>query len=162
MYFDELAPYGMLAEFAPAMRVRAVGWLQRGSRYRQGSVDSQVLSRLFEFVETEWTGPRVGSFGYHACDLCPNAPQKTGTLVIWQEPGPLATSKPRSTTVGGAELYVPGNGCVYAAPSMILHYILAHGYCPPAEFTEALLSSPVVGSPEYLRAVRANGGGQYV
>jgi hypothetical protein len=30
------------------------------------------------------------------------------------------------------------NGIVYAAPTLICHYGQRHGYCPPAEFLEAL------------------------
>lgn len=161
MHFEDLAPYGMLAEFAPGMRVKAVGWLQRGSQFQTGRVDPRVISRLFEDVNASWGGRRFYCMGYHPCDLCPNAPQRTGTPVVWQEPGAVDSAS-LTATVGGAELYVPGNGLVYIAPSMILHYILSHDYCPPPEFAEAVLNSPKVGTPEYIRAVQANGGEQYV
>ncbi len=162
MHFEDLAPFGLLAEFAPGTRVRAVGWLQRESPYRLGTLDSRVMRRLFDFVETEWSGPRAHMLGYHACDLCPNAQQRAGTLVVWRQPRLLGTWKTRKAVVGGSELYVPGQDCVYVAPSMILHFVLAHGYGPPPEFSEAVLASPDLGTPEYLLAVRANGGEQYV
>jgi hypothetical protein len=40
-----------------------------------------------------------------------------------------------------AEVRVPGkNGRVYAAPHMIHHYVVAHGYLPPEEFIQAVLA----------------------
>lgn len=36
-----------------------------------------------------------------------------------------------------------GDGVAYAAPELIAHYVEAHDYQPPADFTEAVLSSDV-------------------
>lgn len=43
--------------------------------------------------------------------------------------------------VGGAEIRVRAkDGVVYAAPDMIVHYVLAHRYLPPAAFVEAVIA----------------------
>ncbi|WP_457757930.1 DUF7919 family protein [Streptomyces rubiginosohelvolus] len=37
-----------------------------------------------------------------------------------------------------------GHGVAYAAPELVAHYVEAHGYLPPIEFMEAVLSSDTV------------------
>jgi hypothetical protein len=54
-------------------------------------------------------------------------------------------------------LFVPAKGCVYVAPEMILHYVVAHGYSPSRVFQSAVLACPKVLSPVYLRAIIRNG-----
>jgi hypothetical protein len=55
----------------------------------------------------------------------------------------------------GGNLGVPGDGVLYVAPEMIAHYVSAHGYLPPDEFVQAVSVSPLPGTEEYERAVRA-------
>lgn len=73
--------------------------------------------------------------GYHECELCQF------------EPALLKD-----------EMYIPGKGCIYAAPGGIVHYIAAHWYRPPDTFVEAVLACPPMRSMEYKRALMANGG----
>jgi hypothetical protein len=51
---------------------------------------------------------------------------------------------------GSAELHVAAaDGRVYAAPSLVLHYVRDHGYGPPAEFVAAVLcGAPVDPEPD--------------
>jgi hypothetical protein len=58
---------------------------------------------------------------------------------------------------GIANLYLPGTDCVYVAPSMIAHYIDEHHYDPPAQFWQAVLDCPEMGTPAYKEALLANG-----
>ena len=58
---------------------------------------------------------------------------------------------------GATNLYVPGDGCVYVAPSMIAHYVDVHRYEPPAVFWEAVMNCPEMASETYKRALIANG-----
>jgi len=55
--------------------------------------------------------------------------------------------------LGFSNVFVPGEGRLYVAPSLILHYIAEHGYAPPQEFQAAVLACPPMGSAEYLAAV---------
>lgn len=51
-----------------------------------------------------------------------------------------------SVMLGSAEIWVPGReGCIYAAPTLIVHYVEAHEYLPPPEFIEAVLRDPPPG-----------------
>ena len=45
------------------------------------------------------------------------------------------------------------DGNVYAAPSLIFHYILQHGYQPPQEFIDAVMDSENPDSDEYYQKV---------
>ena len=56
-------------------------------------------------------------------------------------------------TLGCSNLWVPANGCVYVAPSLIAHYIRILEYKPPAEFVDAVMRCPEMNSPEYHRAL---------
>lgn len=49
------------------------------------------------------------------------------------------------------------NGCIYIAPSTVIHYIDAHHYCPPDEFQKAVVNCPEMRSMNYLKAILANG-----
>jgi hypothetical protein len=44
---------------------------------------------------------------------------------------------------GASNLFIPGKGCAYVAPSMIAHYIDKHRYEPPPEFWRAVLDCPI-------------------
>jgi hypothetical protein len=51
----------------------------------------------------------------------------------------MAFSGPWKLAVGNGEIRVSGkDGIVYAAPTLVCHYIQAHGYFPPEEFIEAV------------------------
>jgi hypothetical protein len=52
---------------------------------------------------------------------------------------------------------VPGRGVVYVAPSLIPHYVDAHGYAPPRAFREAVLAGPPMRSVAHFRARKENG-----
>jgi hypothetical protein len=44
----------------------------------------------------------------------------------------------------------PGHGHIYAAPTLIYHYVEAHHYKPPDEFLQALREGPRPPSQEYF------------
>ena len=60
--------------------------------------------------------------------------------------------------VGGKDLFIPGRGFLYVAPELVVHYMNAHGYAPPAEFCDAVMACPDVDTPAYRKALLANGG----
>ena len=53
--------------------------------------------------------------------------------------------------LGNGEIRVLGNGVVYAAPSLICHYVAAHSYLPPAEFVAAVMNGPRPDDPAYVK-----------
>jgi hypothetical protein len=113
--------------------LRAVGWLDRGIEFSQGSVSGEFFEKLRALCRDPWQ-PLVAA-GQHQCTLC-------------QYDAPSF----------GCNVFVPGNGCVYVAPVGIVHYIASHWYLPPAEFISAVLATPPMRSVQYFKALIANGG----
>lgn len=122
----------------------AVGFLEAGEPYAQGDVPVELFERLVEMLEDPWQ-PFV-SAGRQPCTFC----RFTGG------PGTVRAGD-RVAPVGASLLFVPGASAAYVAPSMIAHYIDAHGYKPPEDFHQAVMSCPPMRSIAYLRALRARG-----
>jgi hypothetical protein len=143
-YFPDLAPCEYFS-FFEADKVRAIGWLDGTHSFSTGPADRDLLLRLVVLAESPWEP--VMLMGYHTCELCIQ-PDTHMTPVVFEG---------RRLHVGVHNLFVPGYGVIYAAPSMILHYILAHGYRPPDEFAEAVRTCPEIMTPEYVEAMKRNG-----
>ncbi len=88
-----------------------VGWLEPGEHFPRGPVPSHLVDALLKLG----TRPRNKLRGFHFCGFC---------------------SRYRGT---GEIHVVSASGIRYAAPMLIIHYIFAHRYRPPAEFIDAVL-----------------------
>jgi hypothetical protein len=68
--------------------------------------------------------------GVHYCEFC-------------DAESPIRLPAPVSrgwVSLGMGEIHVPGqHGVVFAAPSLIIHYISAHDYQPPRDFRNSVL-----------------------
>lgn len=128
----------------------AVGWLDPAHPYPHGQIERPTVIKLFQLLENPWQP--VVLMGIHCCGWCyvSGGP----ATVVYHPSGP--ESFRGAVSVGCNNLFVPGDGVVYAAPSLILHYIDAHHYRPPAAFLAAVEACPPMGSQEYLNALRAN------
>lgn len=127
MYFPDLSPYTYSAAHEGG-RVLNVGWLDDAHEYPRGKVSEELLDMLFLLCAEE----RVNQTrGFHHCQLCSKTEAHPTRVVRGQ----------CEAFLGSAEIHVPGpDGTVYAAPDMIYHYIVDHGYLPPSPFLDALLS----------------------
>lgn len=132
MQIDDLSPLGTNARFV------AVGWLARGDQHPTGPVAPGVFAKLEALLTEPWQPAVAG--GSHPCDLCVFRAEKWGVNNV----------------------FVPGDGRVYVAPELILHYMNAHQYQPPPEFCEAVLSCPSMRSVAYRRALLRAGGPDFV
>lgn len=128
MWIDDLSQYGNSA------RLVAIGWLERGHQYPLGEVSPDVFTKLVDLLVDPWQPAIAG--GGHPCDLCLYGPEKSG----------------------GNNVFVPGDGRVYVAPELILHYMNAHRYRPPDEFCRAVSACPPMRSSEYRRALMSAAG----
>jgi hypothetical protein len=128
-----------------ADKLVAIGWLDESHPYIQGDVSEPFLDKLFDLLAQPWAPTYL--LGYHDCPWCGDnySARYTG----------------RSINVGALNLFVAGDGFLYAAPSMIAHYILAHAYAPPQEFRDAVLGCPPMRSQEYFQAVAENAPQKY-
>jgi hypothetical protein len=67
--------------------------------------------------------------GFHVCSFCGGP---------WWAP-PDACLDGVKCFLGNGEVHVVGREVCYAAPTLIYHYVVDHGYCPPEDFVEAVL-----------------------
>jgi hypothetical protein len=116
-----------------------VGWLDRKHKYPIGSVDSVALKNLVKILNYRVQRTR----GYHLCNLCNVENVKQGHPMF------------SGYDFGSSEIRVfSKNGDVYAAPDLILHYIVEHNYLPPKAFVDALLKGIVPPCLEYEEKLR--------
>jgi hypothetical protein len=139
-YFPDLSPLTYFDK-EDADKLVAVGWLDDAHPYSQGEVSELFLNRLVELLAKPWAP--MYFLGYADCPFC--------TLDSY------GVKYSKTIVVGALNLFVPGDGFLYAAPSMIAHYILAHNYAPPVQFCNAVLRCRPMSSPEYFAAIRQHG-----
>ncbi len=130
MYYPDLSNE---CQVAAGPTIRAIGWLGSEAAFQTGPTPIEVVARLRELIKTAFQPVAAG--GWHECDIC----QFDGAA-------------------GSHNLFLPGNGCLYVCPELIVHYISAHHYQPPTEFSESVLASPDATSMEFKKAFLAVGG----
>ncbi|HHO50044.1 MAG TPA: hypothetical protein ENK18_04030 [Deltaproteobacteria bacterium] len=115
----------------------AVGWLEAGHPFPRARIEPALLERCAELLVHPWE-PWL-FLGCHDCSLCgdPIAPQ-------------IEIAGHR-VAMGRSNLLVPDGRQTFVAPSLILHYIVDHGYAPPQPFLDAVWDCPVMRTPAYLR-----------
>jgi hypothetical protein len=128
MYYPDLTPYDYgMTEHKDALNV---GWLEEGKPFTTG--DFPEKSQLLEKLKT-W--PIENKYrGWHSCEFCDPYERKidsTGEMGTFIVPD----------RNGNGEYIAKYNGKVYAAPTLVAHYIAAHNYLPPKEFIEAVINS---------------------
>lgn len=122
-YFEDLSEYSYLPDQPPMLNI---GWLGRKHSFTVGSVTREVVVALLVLADE----PANLMRGFHNCEFCD---------VDLTEP--VEAPVPRGKVwLGNGEIHVRSDdGTVFAAPTLIAHYIGSHGYEPPAAFVEALL-----------------------
>jgi|GEM_PF-6352000 len=107
----------------------AAGWLTANKPFAKGKIEPEVKAKLQEQAALG-ASPFIilfAYFGVHSCELCHNA-------------------------ASGDNFFIPdkSTNTIWAAPSLIVHYIDAHDYLPPDEFRAATLACPETGSKLYF------------
>lgn len=124
-YFPDLSPYAYLKGQSDADALN-VGWIDAHHTYRRGEVDTTIIEKLLRRCRS---GAVNRTRGWHHCPFCAAYPVKM--LVDGEE-----------VVLGDAEIRVNGPGnTVFAAPTLVCHYMAAHGYRPPDGFLSALHAS---------------------
>jgi hypothetical protein len=104
-----------------------VGWLARDHEFPKGEVSERFVARLQELCAHARTQQ---TRGLHACELCPKVNQRENYIR-------LRGDNHRSSS---AEIRAIGaDGTRYAAPTLVLHYVIEHAYAPPVAFVDAVL-----------------------
>lgn len=122
----------------------AVGWLDPEHPYTKGTVDRELFEALACVASYSWQPLAFG--GRHACAFC----------VFTGGPSRIEVAD-TTVKIGASNVFVPAPEAVYVAPSLVLHYIDAHGYAPPDEFQRAVAACPPTRSMEYLKGIRRHG-----
>ena len=148
MHFDDLTcchyhngPYDANNWRVPLL---AVGWLEHPHDYVRGETPPGLVDKLDELVAAAHESQSSYNFrGLHRCSHC------------------------EAANVGGeslershVNLFVPGQGVVYIAPSGIRHYIEVHSYLPPSTFVDAVMRCTDYGSPAYFDSLRTVNNGE--
>lgn len=133
-YFRDLTDYEYHATFyRPG--TKNVGWLGSGFGFDTTQPTEELLSRLWDYCKISIAQTR----GIHDCEFCPG------------QNSYFAERNGEHLLLGTAEIRVfRDRGTLYAAPTLIYHYIAAHNYRPPNEFVEAIINAPSPFTGEYL------------
>lgn len=125
----------------PSLDFTAIGWLEDPHAYQRGAVRAELVPRLFKFLESAWDPIRFR--GRHRCDQCRRQPEQ------------LQNEFGNVVDVGAINLFIPkaGTAGLFVAPSLVLHYMIDHDYCPPLEFQAAVLACPDSASSAYFRRI---------
>lgn len=123
--YEDLSDY----TYQPTERLLLnVGWLGANVSFATGPTDPSFVRRLLVLADNQQNIMR----GVHYCEFC-------------DEESPIRLSAPVErgwVSLGMGEIHVPGqDGTVFAAPSLIIHYITDHDYQPPREFQDAVYSA---------------------
>ena len=110
-----------------------VGWLAAGESFKKAEPSPALLAALREFCTISMAQKR----GLHRCEFCEDHP-----LFLHLDSG-------TEFYIGSSEIRVFGDQKIYAAPTLIYHYVQKHHYAPPDDFIDALLHGPQPRSTEY-------------
>lgn len=135
-YFEDLSNYCYCCEIENS---KNIGWLDADYSFSKGKVSEEFIDKLWLYLKVDLNIKR----GIHICNLC----HKPHHGIF------IASRNGESLKLGFAEIRVLSEDCnvVFAAPTLIYHYILDHGYKPPEEFIQAVLNGPKPGTTEYKK-----------
>ena len=121
-----------------------VGWLDNIHPFKKGDVSEQFLDRLWGYLHFPMNVCR----GFHICEIC-----NTYEAFSAQCGAPSITYCDERLEVGYHEIRVFSENLnnIYAAPTLIFHYITEHKYLPPREFIDAVMTGFHPGSEQYRR-----------
>lgn len=104
-----------------------IGWLDESREFPTGKCPDGLLDALLEaIVERRINQTR----SCHPCYLC-----RRDWIRVENPFDPKGKSLP-----GSAEIRVIGvSGVLYAAPTLIAHYVAEHDYLPPSDFRAGLI-----------------------
>ncbi len=135
-YYPDLSTYSYRPYKDKALNV---GWLSKSHPFASGDVSKEFIDRLAMFCQCRLYQTR----GKHWCEWCFDTPRPdTGFFEV--QHGNI------KLFLGHAEIRVFGeNDQIYAAPTLIYHYVVKHHYCPPDDFVTAVLTGPLPGTSAY-------------
>ncbi|MEJ2046123.1 MAG: hypothetical protein P8X74_19245 [Reinekea sp.] len=119
-------------------RVLNIGWLSIDQVFSTGEFPQEFMDKLTQIIcgNAKFDAHFNLIRGIRSCDFC----NKTEVILKCG-----AGEMP----LGMSEILIPHGrekGYFFAAPSLVVHYILEHGYIPPSEFIESVLAVNLTGN----------------
>jgi hypothetical protein len=137
-YLEDLSNYTYGASYYGTPETKAVGWLTKGKDFPTAPPNEEDLDLVWQFCSVSVALMRGG----HDCEFCPSGSARR------------AKRKGEERLLGVAEIRVfSRDGQVYAAPTLIYHYMATHHYKPPDQFLRALREGPRPPSQHYFDAL---------
>lgn len=139
----DLSPYKSAPDKQLGYVPLTVGWLERGKAYPTGKTSVEFQEKLLAFC---FNGRTVNpQNNIQRCAVGDNCPRIL----------PPEKRNDQTAHFGSSEIRVIGETEVYAAPTLIYHYVTGHHYRPPDEFITAVLTGPAPGSSEHQALINA-------
>jgi hypothetical protein len=139
-YFDDLSEYTYHGSMFYRPGTKNVGWLAAGHHFERAVPTKDFLDRLWVFCKISVAQMR----GIHECEFCTSGKTYIGE---WNgEKLLLGTSEIR--------VFSSDREIIYAAPTLIHHYVKFHNYLPPSGFVRALTEGPTPPNEEYFDRLR--------
>jgi hypothetical protein len=134
-YLKDLSDYTYHHSVFYRPGTKNVGWLGLGHDFKKEKPTEEILDTLWSFCKISVAQMR----GMHECEFC-----STGDSYKAERNG-------EKLLLGDSEIRVFWRkGDIYAAPTLIYHYVSVHHYGPPGEFIRALAEGPAPSSQEYF------------
>lgn len=141
-HFEDLSDYTYHNSAAYRAGTKNIGWLARGHAFERARPTEDVLQKVWDYCTVSVAQMR----GVHDCDFCP-----PGEWYVAERNG-------QKLLLGTSEIRVfAHDGTIYAAPTLLYHYMLVHHYKPPDEFLRALSAGPRPPNPEYIQRLERLG-----
>jgi hypothetical protein len=134
-YFPDLSPYSYGNHHHEG--VLHVGWLDNIHPFPRGPGPRAVLEKIKSLA----ANPAAKHRGYHRCDLCVEPSNLERTFLRHDEriiDPSCEWARWWAARESNGEIRLVAQDVTYAAPVLIVHYIEAHDYLPPAEFLRAV------------------------
>lgn len=138
-YYKDLSEYMYISN--KEKNTMNVGWLDVEHEYLKGDVTEEFIIALWEYIKY----PVHRTRGLHS-----NIDLDGGVKYF------IAKYQGYNILLGSAEIRVVDtkNNIVYAAPNLILHYVINHQYLPPQSFINAVINGPKPNSDEYGNVIK--------
>lgn len=133
-YYKDLSLYEYGSSTTGEENTLNIGWLEDRNPVNRGMVTDEFVYRLWDYIVYNVVPMR----GFHT-----NIEMDHGNYFMARYQG-------YEIPLGSSEIRVLGtDGKLYAAPNLILHYIINHNYLPPDCFIDAVLHGPRPNEDEY-------------
>jgi hypothetical protein len=132
--YGDLSEYSYHRSKAYRPGTMNVGWLGSRHDFECAEPPDAILKTVWEHCKISVARTR----GIHRCELCDNQSY-------------YAERDGEHLLLGAAEIRVfSADGEIFAAPTLIYHYMQVHHYLPPDEFISALFEGLAPGSRAYF------------